>query len=92
MIGSLGSTPEADLAAARDAIARGDLDAAHLAADRASSAWAGAWEEGRRRTMLGIALLTALVVLAIAAVGTARRSRRRRRRMMAHRRAKADQA
>jgi hypothetical protein len=92
MIGSLGSTPEADLAAAREAVARGDLDTAQVAADRASSAWAGAWEEGRRRTMLGIGLLATLLVLGIAAIGTTRRSRRRRRRMMAHRRAKADQA
>ena len=92
MIGSLGSTPEADLAAAREAVAHGDLDTAQVAADRASSAWAGAWEEGRRRTMLGIGLLATLLVLGIAAIGTTRRSRRRRRRMMAHRRAKADQA
>ena len=91
VIGSLGASPEADLAAARAAIGRGDLDTAHVAADRASAAWAGAWEEGRRRAMLGGAVLAALLVLLVGAIVTMRRSRRRRRRMMAHRRAGADQ-
>ena len=90
-IGSLGAEPERDLTAAREALATGDLDRTHVAAGRAATAWAGAWEEGRRRALVGAAFLATLLVLIVAAFGTARRSRRRRRRMMAHQRLKVSQ-
>jgi hypothetical protein len=89
-IGSLGSSPDADLAAARAAVAAGDLDGAKAAAARADSAYTGAWDEGRRRALLAVAVLATLLVLGSAIVGTLRRGRRRRRRMMAHRDLHAD--
>jgi hypothetical protein len=84
-IGSLGANPDADLAEARAAVAAGDLDGATAAAARADRAFTGAWDEGRRRVLLGVAVLAALLVLGGAVIGTLRRGRRRRRRMMAHR-------
>ncbi len=84
-IGNIGATPDADLASARAAIATGDLTGAHDAASRAQRAWTGAWEEGRRRALVGVALLATILVLGAAVIGSARRGRLRRRRMMGHR-------
>jgi hypothetical protein len=89
-IGSLGANPDADLAEARAAVTAGDLDGAAAAAARADSAYTGAWDEGRRRLLLAVAVIATLLVLGSAVIGTLRRGRRRRRRMMAHRDLRAD--
>jgi hypothetical protein len=74
-IGMLGEDPEADLAAARAAVAAGDLDGARELADDAFRAWNGAWQEGRRRALLAVAVLATLLVLGSAVVGRVRRAR-----------------
>jgi hypothetical protein len=76
-IGMLGEDPEADLAAAREAFGRGDIEATLASADDAYRAWAGAWQEGRRRAMLALAGIATLLVLVSAASGAVRRTRRR---------------
>ena len=68
-IGMIGEQPEADLQAAKDAFAAGDLDATLHAADDAYRAWNGAWQEGRRRALLALAVLTTIVVL-VSAIGS----------------------
>ena len=75
-IGMIGEDPDADLTAARTALARGDLPATLAAADRAHRAWTVAWQEGRRRALLAIAVLATLLVLGSAVVAQLRRSRR----------------
>ena len=52
-IGLLGSDPEAELVAARDAFEAGDLEEATAAADRASDAREGADEAGQLRLAIG---------------------------------------
>ncbi len=78
-IGMLGEHPEADLAAARAALAAGNLDGTLASADDAYRAWNGAWQEGRRRALLAVAVLASVLVLVSAMAGRARRSRRQRR-------------
>ena len=78
-IGMIGEQPEADLQAAKDAFAAGDLDATIDAADDAYRAWNGAWQEGRRRALLALAVLATIVVL-VSAIGS-RLVRMRRARM-----------
>jgi hypothetical protein len=77
-IGMLGENPEGALVAARSAFAAGDLDGARAAADDAYRAWTAAWQEGRRRALLVLAALTAVLVLAAAVAGRARAARRNR--------------
>ena len=77
-IGMLGEDPEANIVAARDAFAAGDLAGAQSAADDAYRAWTAAWQEGRRRALLGLAALAAVLVLAAAVAGRARAARRAR--------------
>jgi hypothetical protein len=77
-IGMLGENPEGALVAARTAFAAGDLDGARAAADDAYRAWTAAWQEGRRRALLVLAALTAVLVLAAAVAGRARAARRNR--------------
>lgn len=77
-IGMLGEEPEADLAAAKVALATGDHDATLAAADDAYRAWSGAWQEGRRRAMFVLAAIATLLVLLTAAGGALRRARRSR--------------
>jgi hypothetical protein len=72
-IGLLGSTPEAELAASRIAYEAGDLTGAVQAASLAADGWSGAWQEGRRRALLAIAVLATLLVV----VSAARSARRR---------------
>ena len=74
-IGMVGEDPGADLVAARAALEAGDLDATLAAADDAYRGWAGAWQEGRRRTLLLIAVLATIVVLASAVIGRVRGAR-----------------
>ena len=62
---------------ARDAFAAGELDRTLAAADDAYRAWNGAWQEGRRRALLALAVLATLVVIGSALIGRARRSRLR---------------
>ncbi len=76
-IGMIGEEPEADLRAARAALATGDLGATLKAADDAYRAWNGAWEEGRRRALLAVAVLATILVLGSSIVGRVRRARMR---------------
>ena len=75
-IGMLGENPEAELDIARAALAAGEIDHALQHADDAYRAWSGAWQEGRRRALLAVAVLATLVVLASAVIGRLRASRR----------------
>jgi len=77
-IGMIGEEPEADMAAARTALAAGDLDATLKASDDAYRAWNGAWQEGRRRALLGVAVLATIIVLGSAIGSRVRRSLRSR--------------
>jgi hypothetical protein len=83
-LGMWGETPEADLVAAREAFARGDLPASALASDEAAASWANAESIGQGRAFS----LSALGVFALMALGlfatTFRRRQRRRRGRMAH--------
>jgi hypothetical protein len=72
----LGESPDQDVAQARDALGAGDLDTALTAAERARRAWTVAWEEGRRRALLMVAVLVTVLVLGSAVASTRRRSRR----------------
>ena len=74
-IGMVGEDPGADLVAARAALEAGDLPATLAAADDAYRGWSGAWQEGRRRTLLLIAVLATIVVLASAVIGRIRGAR-----------------
>ena len=75
VIGMVGENPGAALVAARAALEAGDLDATLAAADDAYRGWAGAWQEGRRRTLLLIAVIATIVVLASAVTGRIRGAR-----------------
>jgi hypothetical protein len=75
-IGMLGEQPETDLAAARSAVADGNLDQAQASADDAYRAWTGAWQEGRRRALVAAAFLATVVVIGSAIGARARRARR----------------
>ncbi len=77
-IGMLGEDPEADLVAAEAAFAAGDLSGAQAAADDAFRAWTAASQEGRRRALLGLAVLAAALVLAAGVAARARAVRRER--------------
>jgi hypothetical protein len=85
-LGLWGTTPESDLAVARDAFARGDLEAAADGAADAAAIWASAESIGQSRAisivLLVVAALLGLVVLVAA---TRRRRRHRRIRMQATR-------
>ena len=82
-LGLWNETPEADLIAARDAFAKGDLQASALASDEAAASWANAESIGQGRAFS----LGALAVFGLMALGlfttTFRRRRRRRRIRMA---------
>ncbi len=77
-IGMLGEDPEADLASAQSAFTAGDLAAAQSAADDAYRAWSAAWQEGRRRALLAVAVLAGALVLVAAVAARARAARRER--------------
>jgi hypothetical protein len=84
-LGLIGQSPEADLAAARDAFARGDLAAAAEASDEAAASWLNAEPSGQGRAFsIGTIVVATLFVLALF-VATVARRRRRRNRMQAHR-------
>ncbi len=75
-IGMLWSQPENDLAAAKTALAAGRLDEAVASAAVAGRAWSGAWQEGRRRALMGAAVAALFIVLGSAIVSHARRTGR----------------
>jgi hypothetical protein len=84
-LGMWGETPEADLVAARDAFARGDMAASALASDEAAASWSNAEPIGQGRAFsIGTLVLFGLMVLGLF-VTTRRRRRRRRHARMAHR-------
>ncbi|MEO8469297.1 MAG: hypothetical protein ABI573_06475 [Chloroflexota bacterium] len=62
-IGLLGTDPNADIVAAREAFAAGDLDATVSHAQAARAVWASAEDVGGRRVISGATLAFALVVL-----------------------------
>ena len=78
-LGLVDAHPDVDLAAARAAFERGDLNATLTASNAALTAWSGAWQEGRRRMLFLIALAATVLVLLAAITGGVRRSRRTRR-------------
>ena len=84
-LGLWGVTPEADLAAARDAFARGDTAGAATAADEATSSWASAGSIGQGRAMSLVALVGAALLTILLVVLFIHGRRRRRHRMHAHR-------
>ena len=84
-LGLWGLTPEARLAEARDAFAKGDLAASAAASEDVEFTWATAAGIGQSRAIsLGLIVLAIVMILALA-VSTARRRRRRRMRMQASR-------
>ncbi len=74
-VGMVGADPEADLVAARTAFESGDATGAIAAADRAFVAWSGAWHEGRRRLLIVLGSLAAVLLLASTVGRLARRAR-----------------
>ena len=76
-LGLIGQTPDAQLAAARDAFARGDLNASAQAADYAAASWLDAEPSGQRRAFSIATIIVALLfVLALIVVNVRRRRRR----------------
>jgi hypothetical protein len=84
-LGLWGLTPDARLAEARDAFAKGDLAASAAASEDVEFTWATAAGIGQSRAIsLGLIVLALVMILALA-ISTARRRRRRRIRMQASR-------
>lgn len=84
-LGLLGETPDADLVAAEEAFARGDLAGATAASDEAATSWLNAESMGQGRAFsIGTIVISLLFILALIIV-TFRRRRRRRIRMQAYR-------
>ena len=76
-LGLVGTAPEADLATAREAFARGDLAASAEAADQAAASWLNAEPSGQRRGFSIAAIIVALsFIVALLVVGVRRRRRR----------------
>jgi hypothetical protein len=80
-LGMWGEAPEADLVAARDAFARGDLAASAQASDEATASWANAETIGQGRAFS----IGTLVLFALMTIGLFITTFRRRRTAMAHR-------
>ncbi len=84
-LGLWGETPDADLVAAKDAFARGDLAGATAASDEALASWVNAETMGQGRAFsIGTIVISLLFILALMIV-TLRRRRRRHVRMQASR-------
>ena len=77
-IGMLGEHPDEDLYDARRALSAGDLEQTLSSANAAYRAWTDAWQEGRRRALLAIALLATILVLGFTIIERARRAQRAR--------------
>ena len=84
-LGLWGQTPEVELTAARDALARGDLDGSIASSSAAGRMWGGAEAAGQGRA-ISLALLAAAVLVGLLTlIFMLRRRRQRARRAMAHR-------
>ncbi len=75
-VGMIGLDPELDLTSARAALAAGDTATALTAARASLQMWGDASGEGRRRALMGAALVVALGVMAASLASRALRSRR----------------
>ncbi|HSL76975.1 MAG TPA: hypothetical protein VK867_08525, partial [Candidatus Limnocylindrales bacterium] len=76
-LGLIGQTPDVQLAAARDAFARGDLAASAEASDHAAASWLDAEPSGQRRAFSIVAIIVALLFILTLIVVSFRRRRRR---------------
>ena len=77
IVGLLGSDPDAQLAQAREAFARGDLDKAVRLAAAARSAWTGAAGAGQTRLIGGAISLVGLLLLGLCLYWRSAAARRR---------------
>lgn len=84
-LGLMDQTPEADLAVARDAFARGDLAASAEASDEAAASWINAEPSGQGRAFSIASIVVAVLFVVALLLVTFGRRRRRRNRMQAHR-------
>ena len=75
-VGLIGASPDRDLAAAQGALASGDPVSALADAGAASRAWTDAQGEGRRRLLMGVALVLAVGALGASLLSRLRQSRR----------------
>ena len=73
-VGLLGTDPEADLAAAREAFSQGDVARARTLADSARAAWEGANGSGQVRILGAAAIAVALMLLLLAMLVSPRRA------------------
>lgn len=77
-LGLWGEAPEADLVAARDAFARGELQASAAASDEAAASWVNAETIGQGRAFsVAMIVLAVLFTLSLFVVNLRRRHRRR---------------
>ena len=76
-LGLMGLAPDTQLAAARDAFARGDLQASAQAADHAAASWLDAEPSGQRRAFSIVAIIVALLFVLTLIVVNVRRRRHR---------------
>lgn len=83
-LGLWGQTPDVELTAARDALARGDLEGSIAASSAAAAMWGGAEASGQGRA-ISLGLLAAAILVGLLTIAYVLRRRRRRRRPMAHR-------
>ncbi len=79
-LGLWNETPDADLVAARDAFAKGDMAGSVAASDEAAASWLNAETLGQGRAF-SIGALALFLLVSIAALIAISRSRRRRRRL-----------
>jgi hypothetical protein len=84
-LGLMGQTPDAELATARDAFARGELGASAEASDQAAASWVNAEPSGQGRAFSIAAIVVALLFFFALVIVGFRRARRRRGRMQATR-------
>ena len=75
-LGLIGQTPDVQLAAARDAFARGDLRASAEAAAHAAASWRDAEPSGQRRAFSIMSIIVALLFVLTLIVVNVRRRRR----------------
>jgi hypothetical protein len=83
VLGMYGTTPDAELARARELFGAGDLAASTDAAAAAALVWTTAEDVGRGRLVSIVALVLAFLVALVLIVGSIRARRRRRRRFAA---------
>ena len=78
-LGLWNETPDADLVAARDAFAKGDVAASVAASDEAAASWLNAETlgQGRAFSLGALALFLVVSLSALVAIGRSRRRRRR---------------